>query len=365
MKPTVLLDHVIDAGTYTSLDFEKVNALFAEKYDFWKGGCAAIATTIENGDTIVGRNMDLYISNNPAYVCRTKVEGEYETIGVSYTNMTGSSYEDVLKNGIPEEMQIALPYLCLDILNEKGLYCEINMRSAEYYPDGTNKFSCDGTNPEAKTRVCAIIISRLVCQKCATVKEAVEYLNTFNFYTPKVPGFTWNFCFFMADASGDYGLVEIAENEISFLPQQRAQTNFYVTKKFAEKEEYKVGLGRYETIMEGIEAVNSEEDMFELINKVTYFQSYFPGKCKYDLRTESVSAKPHWTTEYVLNEDHREEIFARIADTEKLLNSMTREEIAATNQYWESVLTTVTNCNKKTMRIRFFEDDSRVVELKI
>ena len=33
------------------------------------------------------------------------------------------------------------------------------------------------------------------------------------------------------------------------------------------------------------------------------------------------------------------------------------------NNYWESILTTVTNCNNKTMTIRFFEDDSRVLEL--
>ncbi|MCQ2513409.1 MAG: linear amide C-N hydrolase [Lachnospiraceae bacterium] len=363
MKPTVLLDRVIDGGTYTSLDFEKVNQLIKEKYDFWGGGCTAVAKTIENGDTIVGRNLDLFISDKPAYICRTKVEGEYETIGVSYTNMSGTSYADVLENGISEEMKLCLPYLCIDVLNEKGLYCEVNMRTGEYYPDGTLKYVCDGTNPKAEIRTVAFIIPRLVCQKCATVKEAVEYLKTIDFYTPKAPGFTWNFCFQLADANGDYGVVEIADNEISFLPQHPAHTNFYITQKFADKEEYKIGLGRYEVVMEGVEAVNSEEDMFELIDKVTYYQSYFPEKCKYDPRSENITLKPYWTTDYVLAEANREEIFAKINENKNLLNSMTREEIEATGKYWQTVFTTVANCNKKTMRVRFFEDDSRVLDL--
>ena len=42
---------------------------------------------------------------------------------------------------------------------------------------------------------------------------------------------------------------------------------------------------------------------------------------------------------------------------------MTRQEQEAANYYWESILTTVTNCNNKTMTIRFFEDDSRVLVL--
>ena len=45
------------------------------------------------------------------------------------------------------------------------------------------------------------------------------------------------------------------------------------------------------------------------------------------------------------------------------LKGMSRKEMEAANHYWESILTTVTNCNNKTMTIRFFEDDSRVLEL--
>lgn len=363
VKVNVALDHVIDAGTYTVLDNEGANKHLAEKYDFWIGGCTAAATTTENGETLVGRNMDLYISDKPAFVCRTEVPGEYKTVGVGYTNMSGGSFDEVVANGIPKDMHKMLPYLCTDVLNEKGLYCEINMRNGEVYADGTTKFGCDGTNPEAEVRACTTIIPRLVCQNCATVKEAVDYLKTINFYTPAVTGLNWNFCFIMADATGDYGLVEIAENKISFIEKQHAQANFYITKEFADKEDYKCGLGRYETVMNGIEDVKNEKDMFDLINKVTYFQAYFPDKCQFDWRSENVALRPNWTTEYVMDEANREEVKAAVNEVGDKLGEMTRKEMESENHYWESILTTVTNCNNKTMTIRFFEDDSRVLEL--
>lgn len=362
-KVGVALDHVIDAGTYDSLDFDMAIEQSTQKYDFWAGGCTAAATQIENGDTIVGRNLDLYVSDKPAYICRTEVPGEYKTIGVGYTNMSGGSFDEVVAHGMPETMHTMLPYLCTDVLNEKGLYCEINMRIGEFYPDGTNKFGCPGTNPEAGTRISTTLIPRLVGQHCATVKEAVEYLKTMNLYTPKRKGFEWNFCFIMADATGDYGLVEIAENEISFLDKQQAQTNFYITDRFAEKQEYKCGLGRYETIMKGIDAVKNEKDMFDLINKTTYFQSYYPDRCLYDWRSENVDVKPNWTTDYVLDEAHRDEVKAAAEANTAAIGSMTRQELEAANKFWETILTIVVNCSNKTMTIRFFEDDSRVVEL--
>ena len=48
--------------------------------------------------------------------------------------------------------------------------------------------------------------------------------------------------------------------------------------------------------------------MFNLINKVTYFQAYFPEKCQFDWRSENVGVKPNWTTDYVMNEANRKEV---------------------------------------------------------
>ena len=42
---------------------------------------------------------------------------------------------------------------------------------------------------------------------------------------------------------------------------------------------------------------------------------------------------------------------------------MSRQELKDDGTYWESSFTTIANCSKKTMRVRFYEDDSNVVEL--
>lgn len=364
VKVETVLDRVVDLGTFTTLDRKAVNDALKKKYDLWESGCTAVATQVKNGDVLVGRNLDLYISDKPAFVVKTAVPGNYKTVGVGYTNMTGGSFEEIQKNGIPEEIYKILPYYCNDVLNEKGLYCEINMRNGEYYPNGDIKFGCDGTNKDSKERVCATIIPRLVCEHCTTVEEAVKYLDTLDIYTPNKKGLDWNFCYILADATGDYGLVEIAENKISFLDKQHAQTNFYVTKEFADKEEYKCGVGRYDTVMNGIGKVRNELDMYNLMNKVTYFQAYFPDECQYDYRTENVGVKPYWTTDYVLDDKNKKEIDEEVNATSDTLKKMTRKEIEAENYYWETVITTITNCNDKTMTIRFFEDDSRVYELE-
>ena len=115
--------------------------------------------------------------------------------------------------------------------------------------------------------------------------------------------------------------------------------------------------------MKGIDKVKNEKDMFNLINKVTYFQAYFPEKCQFDFRSENVGFRPNWTTEYVMNEANRKEVEEVVNEVGNELKSMTRQEQEAANHYWESIITSVTNCNNKTMTIRFFEDDNRVLVL--
>ena len=63
---------------------------------------------------------------------------------------------------------------------------------------------------------------------------------------------------------------------------QPAQANFYLSPDYIDRAGIGMGLGRYETVMEGREAVDSEEDMRALITKVRYFQSNDPDNCIFD-----------------------------------------------------------------------------------
>ncbi len=61
---TQVFDYVYDPGVFTALDFEMGKAAMAKIFGGEKGRCTAIAKTLPNGDTVVGRNMDFNITHN-------------------------------------------------------------------------------------------------------------------------------------------------------------------------------------------------------------------------------------------------------------------------------------------------------------
>lgn len=367
MKIKKIDDYIFELDTYKEIDYDIVCQDFDERIKKWSqgGGCSCIVKTTDTGETIVGRNMDLTISNKPAYIVRTDCPGKHKTVGISYSHMSGPNYKEVLENGISDEHYRMLPFLCCDIMNENGFYIEINMRSGEENPDGSSKFGCTSTKSGAKYRICSINLPRFLAENCADVDEAVRYAkNEVDMYTPNIPVLNWNFCFILADKSGKYGLLEIANNKVSWLPGEKAQTNYYKTPEFACVEDLKCGLGRHELLESEIDKVQNNEDMFELMKKVSYSQVY-KNNPKYNVLSEYVGVEPNWTIDYIMDEKNKQEIQNRVDDNINKFAKMTRQELQDESKYWESIFTVATNCNLKTLLVRFFEDDNKVIKLEI
>lgn len=359
-----VFDYVYDPGVYESLDFELGKKVVGQVFGGDGGKCTAVAKTLPNGDTVVGRNLDFYITHNPAYIIRTKgVDGKYATVGVSYAQHFFPNNEYVKANGISKWHRDVLPFSSTDVLNEKGLYCETNMRFDQTDKNGKPFFDSTGTNPKSKENINVMMLPRYLATHCATVDEAVALAKKINISSIKAPGMNWSLCVLMADATGNYGLLEVAKNKVHFLKKQPAQTNFYVTKSLNKQQIYKAGLGRYDTVMAGLKDVKTDEDMFNLIKKVSYWQSNFPDTCQYDARTELVHDNSKWTTAYVLDPKNAEDVKAEQEAGAAKLRAMTREQVMDEGIYWESTLTHVINCNKKTMTVRFFEDDGKTITL--
>ena len=358
----------VSEGVYETEVFTSTNQKFNDwflKYVFSgnPGGCSAVAKTLENGDTIVGRNMDFYVSNKPAFVVRTKEKDKYETIGIAYYDQFVPDTDVVEKKGVPRVIYSMLPMFCQDVMNDQGLYVEVNMRYPEYDPLGEMMFTDTHTNPKSEVRKCIAGINTMLCQNCATVKEAVEYVKKLDIYSPQSDEMQWNFCYILADATGDYGLLEVADDNVSFLDKHQIQTNFYVTEEFYEKQRMKCGVGRYDLLKEGIDDVASEEDMFELMDSVSYAQSYDYKTCNFDARSEYIGENPGWDYYYVVDEDNQDEVKKYLDEVAETYNSMSRQELMDDGTYWESSYTNIANCSEKTMRVRFYEDDSKVVDL--
>ena len=360
LKP--VFDHVFDAGTYSTLNYELGKASLAKNFGGDGGKCTAVVKNLPNGDTVVGRNMDFYITHKPAYVVRTKgVEGEYDTIGLTYDNARYPDNDYVKANGLQKSLHEVLPFYNTDVLNEKGLYVEVNMRLDETGKDGKPVFASSGTNPKSKERVSVVMLPRYLGARCATVDEAVALAKKLDIYSINAPGMNWSLCLLMADATGNYGLLEIAQNKLSFLKKQPAQSNFYITKSLNKKQHYKAGVGRYDTVMNGVKDVKTDDDMFKLIKKVSYWQCNFPEICQYDARTELVQDDTKWTTDFVLDPKNAEEVNAKQEEDAVKLRTMTREQIMDEGCYWASIFTNVVNCNKKTLTVRFFEEENKVM----
>lgn len=248
-----------------------------------KIGCTAMAKKNNKGEVIFGRNMDLDISQKPAYVFKTTF-GKYKNFCVVYTPGFYLDYAEVQKKDYIEQ-EILDGILCItcDALNEKGLYIQADLR------DETDKTYCyglhsshgettraDGT-PWSELRVPTTAVAQIVSQNCATVKDAIEFLNnSYDWYTfTPAPGMNLgvgrnNLAFMIGDATGEYGLIEIAQDEVCFTPYQYGQANFYINPKWNALDPIGTGVGRLAMVSKMIQAPQTLEEMMDAMKPIMW-----------------------------------------------------------------------------------------------
>lgn len=370
---TELEKYVYEVNEYTKLDYKYADNYFRRNNDNWGSGCSAVSKMID-GHRIVGRNMDLNISNKCAYIVRTNA-GAHKTIGLAYTFKDISpDYNVVRKKGISDEFRKLLPFMCEDLLNDAGLHVEINMRNAEYWPNGDDKFGCNGTNPESDKRVYLLELPRYIVENCATVDEAKEYVKTLDVYSQSR---FWNYCFLISDAEGGSSLLEFSTNEITWLDEADiskytwlrdynvkaiGQTNFYLNAPAWYTQDIKTGEGRFITLQNDIDAVKSKSDMYDLMRKVQYSSFYLDyDECKnehFDPRSENIGEFPGATYEALMSPGFEEATRNAYNDYSASVREKSREEKQNENKYWESTFTEVVDTNDKSIFVRMFENEN-------
>ncbi len=280
-------NYVIELPDYTDPDALKrgiaaFNAM-ADHGEMLSFGCTAMAKRNSKGEVVMGRNMDLDISQSPAYVYRSTF-GKYKNFCVAYAPNFYKNYAEIQQlDALDQNVQDMLLAIGCDCLNEKGLYIEMNLR------ERNDKLACfglhsaqgektrdDGT-PWRELRACSVSIPQLVSQNCATVAEAVEYLkNSYDWYTVATPpGVNLgvnnsNMCFMIGDATGEYGLVEIAQDDVSYIPYQYGQANFYITPEWNAMDTFAVGHGRLAMVSQVIKSVETMEDAMTAMEKIMW-----------------------------------------------------------------------------------------------
>lgn len=262
--------YVIDCDRHRHFDFSKARAYVNRRYNTQrKMSCTALATQTKSGDVIIGRNLDLTVSQLPCYITHVKY-GKYDTLNFTYDELQQKAlrYDDLLRQGVIDPaLYNALPMLASDSMNDQGLYMEYNMRGFE------KQFMCTGTNPGCPTRICTISLPFVVTSNCATVPEAVQFMQTrLDLYTltDRSAASGWNLCCMIGDAAGHYGLIEIANNEIHYLPRQHGQSNYYIYPEYNSTSRSQSGYGRLQFGLERIDRVQNERQMAALMEQVMW-----------------------------------------------------------------------------------------------
>ena len=237
------LDEALNAGIVgtTSLTRFVVTHLFDSipsaksvslSYD---AGCSAFACPDgTSGNFLMGRNFDFNHRDPdtkervmiPLIAVHTAPAGGKKS--VSFVDGQFVKYESgfYTKKGNDLSMLMALPYLLLDGINEDGFAVSVLKL------DGLPTAQSDSPNKKIFTTVAM----RMLLDRASTVKEAKEMLKDYSMYMDTDSA---SYHFFMADAKGDFAIVEYTNPDTKLNPNRleelsgadtlRCVTNFYVS----------------------------------------------------------------------------------------------------------------------------------------
>lgn len=264
------LDGMIDASLTT---FEEIEAyIFANMMDVAPGGNALLAPEAScsafaamdpaTEEKYMGRNYDFcHVENGEevpitAIMVRTAPEGGKKSISMVDSYWLGYK-EGFYNDGVSDlSMLVATPYGLLDGMNEDGLAVGV------LHLLGNPTAQTDPT----KKNVWSNVLMRVLLDRAGTVDEAIEIAKGLNMNMSNPA--KGNNHFFLADANGDYAILEYTYEEgekdvdnavpnhmlVLDGPEHSFVTNFYVDPNLSENAEIggkaTTGKARYE-ILEG------------------------------------------------------------------------------------------------------------------
>lgn len=283
-----------------SLLFDNLPAENAEvKYG---AGCSAFAAQEAEGKGfLMGRNYDFrhFTPDNKSYLptsailVRTAPEGGKKSISmVDGLNLGfGQGFYNDGKTDL--SMLMALPYAALDGINEDG------------FAIGVLALNEKQTNQQTgKQRIGTTVAIRMMLDKASTVREGIEMLKNYDM-DMRGNGHS-NYHFFMADATGDYAIVEYTFDKDRTEPKVmevftaddslRCVTNFYVAPSMTGTTDgwgSSHGKDRYENLRKTLDEkkhVMKEDEAMQLLEKVS------------QPPTEELTSQTQWSALYNLTE---------------------------------------------------------------
>ena len=288
------VDYKLDEALNANIDSTAALTSFVAKHFFdlkapaaahkliYSAGCSAFACPDStSANFLMGRNFDFNHIDPathqrtmiPVIVVHTAPAGGKKSVSFVdglFVNYKCGFYSD---NESDLSMLMALPYLLLDGINEDGLaVCVLKL-------DGLPTLQ----NIPGKKKIFTTIALRMVLDRASTVKEAIEMLKNYNMCMDNDPA---SYHFFMADATGDFAIIEYTNNNTAENPDTmevltgddalRYVTNFYVSPSMANTPHGRNisthGKARYDILRDRLHALNykaNPTEAFALLQAVS------------------------------------------------------------------------------------------------
>lgn len=362
----VVCDRVIEAA-YDVVDEEAAVAFFAQLYDplsdaspaggspagapqagapqtgapqaggSLAGGCSAVRVRV--GDKVyVGRNLDFYCSDTPAFIVRNN-SGKIRTLGIGNSPDTLDPWCEGYQ--VKPQKAAVLPYLCCDVMSEAGIYVETNIRPLE------PQFACWQTNPGAPRR-CTQLFMQTMLSRYATIDEILAHVDDYDWYDLAKMGF--HQAFFLTDQSGRSVIVEFACNSWRW-HEAEYNANFFIDDEWYAAQTIGCGEQRISRELAYKPFVRNEADVFAMMQRGAYDQFYHQ-----DVDVDFAIPEFYDCIGYNRATAAADPEGARAAAALKIaeFSAYTWEERIA-NKSWESVFITAANVTDLVMHTHFSE----------
>ena len=257
--------YVIDMGEIDQKTFAEGAERANKKLDtLGTKSCTGIAKKNSKGQVIMGRNQDEEVSNYPVLVFHL-TGGKYQAVSFYYSHKFDYTYEEFRQGlELEDSYRGMMATVSTDAFNEAGLYIQTNMR--------TNMgVKTTGTNPGGERVPMLGIISR-VAQNAGTVAEALDYIKTLDIYSLGGDrNTTWDYAFMIGDATGEYGIIEFANNEMYFTPYANGHGNTFISPLLTQYDLYNAGYGRLHIAQQAMIGAETARDMMEAVHKADWY----------------------------------------------------------------------------------------------
>lgn len=341
--PVKLSDYLFEI-TYTDYDTSRALSIFYDMDDILRGGACSV---VRNGN-LVGRNLDFIYCNMAEFIVHVKsAPHRYASVGVSSCLLDFTPY---MAEHYPHcTYYDMLPYCTTDGINEKGVYCSINMA-----PNGDLGFTT-GTHPEYEDLYTPMAV-RYVLDHAATAEEACYLLQHKNLISGTSLG---EMHLFIADANNSY-VVETINNEVVCgKVKDNIMTNFYLL--YPTYTPHACGIERYQKLLEHYNEGATLEGMCSLMQSVRYSLAYDPDNT------------PRWDSEFYEDLSHSGGIDITINTPKDVFEKYWQKEVKDFQNrkrdylldLWITTHTSVYNIQERSLRVYAQEEYDKHWDIKL